>query len=207
MQQDTELKVVGMVYNQKLKGTYSLILADATNDSKQFSILIGEAEAQSIALKMHKKRAPRPLTHDLIVSLLYEFNTSLEKVVIYNMKNDVFYSELHLRNDKNELMKIDSRTSDAVALATRIDVPIFINAEVWNQIENELLKKAIDLGNKEFEQRIQELDFNESEVEEKFESMSIERLEELLEVAIKAENYELAAQIRDEIEQKSNNKS
>ncbi len=199
MQQHKQLKVVGMVYNQKLQGTYSLILADATDDFKRFSILIGESEAQSIALKIHKKRASRPLTHDLIVNLFYEFNTSLEKVVIYKMQNDVFYSELYLRNEKNELIKIDSRTSDAVAIATRIDVPIFIKTEIWNKIEEEFEKKFIQFEKKNIKETLKQLNKNSSNAKKELESMNKKELNELLEVALDTESYELAVQIRDEI--------
>ncbi len=198
MKQEIELKVTGMGYNPKLKGTYSLILANATNEAKRFSILIGEAEAQSIALKIHNKHAPRPLTHDLIVNLLYEFNVSLEKVVIYKMKNDVFYSKLYIKNATNKFILIDARTSDAIALAIRVNVRIFIEVDVWDKIEEKLLQKEIDYSNTNFEEKI-----DLEGVEKNLITMTKSHLEKVLKVAIETENYELAVQIRDEIKKRN----
>ena len=95
MESEIKLTITGLVYNQTVVGTYGLVLSEE-NGKRRFSVMIGEPEAQSIALKMNNKKSPRPLTHDLINSILNSFDAILEKVVIYDMVNDVFFSELHI---------------------------------------------------------------------------------------------------------------
>ncbi|MDD3196096.1 MAG: bifunctional nuclease family protein, partial [Paludibacter sp.] len=130
------MTVAGLVYNQSIAGTYGLVLAEE-DGKRRFSVMIGEPEAQSIALKMNNRKAPRPLTHDLILTLLSVFGARIEKVLIYEMINDVFYSELHLR--KGEIaMVVDARTSDAIALAVRSECPVYIKEEILNTVGMEV---------------------------------------------------------------------
>ena len=131
---DSEIKLVisGLVYNQNIVGTYGLILSEESGN-RRFSVMIGEPEAQSIALKLNNKKLPRPLTHDLIKNILDAFEVTLVKVLISDMINDVFYSELHIKKD-NEILVVDSRTSDAIALAVRCNCPIYIKSEILDMV-------------------------------------------------------------------------
>lgn len=191
---DIKLKVVGLVYNQSIAGTYGLVLAEDAG-TRRFSVMIGEPEAQSIALKMNLRKSVRPLTHELILTILSVFGAKIEKVLIYEMNNDVFYSELHLLKNEMSLV-VDSRTSDAIALAVRSGCDIFIKEDVMNIVgmdtENE---EAID------DESVINLDAEELNKEE-LELLSVEDLEQLLIAAVDEEKYELAVNLRDALKNK-----
>ena len=195
---DTEIRITitGLVYNQTIVGTYGLVMSEA-DGNRRFSVMIGEPEAQSIALKINNKKSPRPLTHDLIHSILATFKATLEKVVIYDMVNDIFFSELHLQKD-DESFVIDARTSDAVALAVRSDSPIFIKAEILDIVGT--VVEADEDEEVAGETTEPPTSYNDKELE----AMSVRDLNEMLEEALKEENYELAARLRDAINKKSN---
>lgn len=195
MNLEIRLSIIGLVYNQTVIGTYGLVLSEM-DGNRRFSVMIGEPEAQSIALKLNKKKSPRPLTHDLIYNLLNLFGSTLEKILIYNMVNDVFYSELHIKNG-NQSYILDARTSDAVALAVRSETPIYIKSEILdivgtivepsenNETDEEADVDAEDMSNEEMDH------------------LSISDLEKLLDMALNEEKYELAVNIRDAIKRKN----
>jgi len=195
MDSEIKLTITGLVYNQTVVGTYGLVLSEESGN-RRFSVMIGEPEAQSIALKMNNKKSPRPLTHDLINSILNSFDAELQKVVIYDMVNDVFFSELHIVKD-NIPYVIDARTSDAVALAVRSESPIFIKSEILDIVGTEVEPvepeepKAVLPENDE--------DLSEDDLD----LLSMETLEEMLDLALSNEKYELAVTIRDAIKRKS----
>lgn len=193
MESEIKLMITGLVYNQTIVGTYGLVLSEEFGN-RRFSVMIGEPEAQSIALKMNNKKSPRPLTHDLIKNILQVFDAELHKVVIYDMVNDVFFSELHIMKD-NGILIVDARTSDAVALAVRADCPIFIKSEILDIvgtiIENDIVEKSEPLKADSDELTSEDLDI-----------LSMDELTELLEMAVKDEKYELAVTIRDAIKRK-----
>ena len=195
---DTEIRITitGLVYNQTIVGTYGLVMSEA-DGNRRFSVMIGEPEAQSIALKINNKKSPRPLTHDLIHSILATFKATLEKVVIYDMVNDIFFSELHLQKDEESFV-IDARTSDAVALAVRSDSPIFIKAEILD-----IVGTVVEADEDE-EATGETTEPPTSYSDKELEAMSVRDLNEMLEEALKEENYELAARLRDAINKKSN---
>ena len=193
MESEIELTITGLVYNQTVVGTYGLVLSEV-NGNRRFSVMIGEPEAQSIALKINNKKSPRPLTHDLIKSILNTFKAELVKVVIYDMVNDVFFSELHIKKG-DEVLIIDARTSDAVALAVRSDCSIYIKSEILDIVGTEIEPAEVD--DKET------LPVNgEDLTAEDLDLLSLEALEELLEMAVHEEKYELAVNIRDAIKRK-----
>jgi bifunctional DNase/RNase len=197
MNSEIKLTITGLVYNQTVVGTYGLVLSEEFGN-RRFSVMIGEPEAQSIALKMNNKKSPRPLTHDLIKSLLNAFEATLEKVLIYDMVNDVFYSELHILKD-GKVMIIDARTSDAVALAVRADCPVFIKSEILDIVGTEIDTVAVQELSKSNLSREPD-DLSDADMD----LLSLESLEEMLEEAISKEKYELAVAIRDAIKRKTN---
>ncbi|MBN2765745.1 MAG: bifunctional nuclease family protein [Paludibacteraceae bacterium] len=197
MEKEIQLNIIGLVYNQTVVGTYGLVLSEI-DGSRRFSVMIGEPEAQSIALKINNKKSPRPLTHDLIHSILGVFGANLEKVVIYNMVNDVFYSELHIRT-ADSVQIIDARTSDAVALAVRSDSPVFIRASILDVVGSFIEREA------EKEDSDDEINVDaESLTPAELDALSEEDLQQLLEMALKEEKYELAVSIRDALKRKEN---
>jgi len=197
MEMDSEIKltITGLVYNQTVVGTYGLVLSEE-NGNRRFSVMIGEPEAQSIALKMNNKKSPRPLTHDLINSILNSFDAELQKVVIYDMVNDVFFSELHIVKD-NIPFVIDARTSDAVALAVRSESPIFIKSEILDIVGTEVEPIEQDEPKTVLPENDEDLSDDDLDL------LSVGTLEEMLDLALSNEKYELAVTIRDAIKRKS----
>ena len=197
---DSEIKLVisGLVYNQNIVGTYGLILSEESGN-RRFSVMIGEPEAQSIALKLNNKKLPRPLTHDLIKNILDAFEVTLVKVLISDMINDVFYSELHIKKD-NEILVVDSRTSDAIALAVRCNCPIYIKSEILDMVG-----VVIEPTNEE-EETIPEKTEYDKISDSQLDRLSLEELDELLSMAVNEEKYELAVHIRDAINRKKSSK-
>ena len=121
MHNEIELTITGLVYNQTIVGTYGLVMSEV-HGNRRFSVMIGEPEAQSIAMKLNNKKSPRPLTHDLINNILKVFGSSLKKIVIYNMLSDVFYSELHIKKDNEELAKkVEELLEDNKKMAQRLE--------------------------------------------------------------------------------------
>ena len=118
-----KLNVLGLSYSQANSGAYALVLAEE-NGERRIPIIIGSVEAQSIAIQLEGLTPPRPLTHDLFVSLADAFSLKVEEIFIYKLQEGVFYSELVCNDGKNRI-RIDSRTSDAVSLALRFHCPIF----------------------------------------------------------------------------------
>ena len=193
MEREIKLTVTGLVYNQTVIGTYGLVLSEVAGN-RRFSVMIGEPEAQSIALKINNKKSPRPLTHDLIKNILNVLDVELTKVVIYDMINDVFYSELHIVKDER-LLIVDARTSDAVALAVRTECPIFIKSSILDVVGTEV-DVNVDDSQIKAEEKVEELN------EEDLELMDEDTLEELLQTALTNENYELAVKLRDALKKK-----
>jgi bifunctional DNase/RNase len=201
------LDIKGISYSQTQSGAYALILKEVKGE-RTLPIIIGAFEAQAIAIALEKEiKPPRPLIHDLFKTFANRFHIIIKQVIIHKLVDGVFYSSLICEQDKIEQI-IDSRTSDAVALAIRFNAPIFT-------YENILDQAGIYLDPKEKAQQITEIhEDNEeitdliSEIEDVvkasgFESFTIEELQKKLQQAVENENYELAARIRDEIEKRN----
>lgn len=184
-----KLEIKGLSYSQASSGAYALILGEVEG-KRRLPIVIGGAEAQSIAMELEKIKPARPLTHDLFKSFADAFNIKLIEVIIYKFSEGVFYSKLLCSNDNNEL-SIDSRTSDAVALAIRFGSDIYTVSEVMNDA-------AIVI-----EEETDTEDTVEEEVEatgdNPLEALSLTALDDELQKAVAEENYERASNIRDEI--------
>jgi bifunctional DNase/RNase len=191
MEKTVELQVLNITNSQAQAGAFAMLLGEVDGE-RQLPIIIGPAEAQATALQLKGIQTPRPLTHDLFVTTLGVLNASLIRVLIYRAKDGVFFSYIYLKKE-NEIIRIDSRTSDAVALAVRANCPILIYESL---LEQECLhfseEEEAHLSAEDEQQSVAEtMDL----LQEEFSSS----LEELLQKAIKDENYELAAKLRDEI--------
>jgi len=192
------LNIKGISYSQTQSGAYALILSEENGDRK-LPIVIGAFEAQSIAIALEKDiRPPRPLTHDLFKNFSDQFNITIKQVIIHKLVDGVFYSSLICENNKSEEI-IDARTSDAIALALRFSAPIFTYKNI---IEDAGIKLNIDLENQKnkdlmFEETISKS--NQDHSKTTFDNLSISELKGLLKKAVKDEDYEVAAKIRDEI--------
>lgn len=173
-----------------------MVLAEENGD-RRIPIIIGPIEAQSIAIQLEGLKPPRPLTHDLFKYLASSFDIFLREVIIYKLEEGIFYSELIcVNNDK--VVTIDSRTSDAVALALRFECPIYTTDDI-------LERAGIVI---EFENEHNAEDWSQPLIEDpkkskhEYEKYTSSELNQMLENAIQAEDYEKASAIRDEIQRR-----
>jgi len=189
-----KLKVTGISYSQTQSGAYALILNEE-NGERRIPIIIGGFEAQAIVIKLENLDPPRPLTHDLFKKFADEFNIAIIEVMIYKLEEGVFFSKLVCNNGEKEY-SIDSRTSDAVALALRFGCPIYI--------EEDILEKAgITVNSSDSEISVStETDDVFTPDSGKYSSYSDEELYKMIDDSVKTEDYEKAASIRDEIEKR-----
>ena len=189
-----KLKVLGISYSQTQSGAYALVLIEEKGE-RRIPIIIGGFEAQAIVVKLENLDPPRPLTHDLFKSFADEFNISISEVFIYKLEEGVFFSTLICNNGVKEFT-IDSRTSDAVALALRFGCPIYITDEILEKagiVINPSETTVLPVSDDE--------ELNETETG-KYVSYSDEELYRMIDEAIKTEDYERAASIRDEMEKR-----
>jgi uncharacterized protein len=192
-----QLEIIGMSYSQSQSGAYALILAEM-NGKRRLPIIIGGFEAQSIAIELEKIKTPRPLTHDLFKSLATSFNIKINEVIINKFSEGVFYAVL-VCTDGNIEMEIDSRTSDAIAIALRFHCPIYtfesIMASAGIMIDEELEKNQTSQKSSTVPAHFPELE----EEEVSFSQLSLTELQEMLQSAVENEEYEKASKIRDEL--------
>ena len=179
-------------YSQTHNGAYALLLNEKDGERK-LPIVIGGFEAQSIAVALEKEiRPPRPLTHDLFKNFSDCFEIKIKQVIIHKIVDGVFFSSLICERDKIVEI-IDSRTSDAIALAIRFNSPIFT-------YENVLDKAGIILKPSEKKKNIYSSSTDENLTKKiDYSKLSIIQLEKAISSAVKNEDYELAAHLRDEI--------
>ena len=192
--QKIRLNILGLSVSQTQSGAYALVLAEEGGE-RRIPIIIGPVEAQAIAIQLEGLKPPRPLTHDLIKNMALAFDIALLEVTIYKLEEGIFYSELLCEMDGKEV-KIDSRTSDAVALALRFRCPIFTSEEI-------LQKAGIVLEGEDEGSPVRSLMDDEEEIEtpgaSSYAQYSTGELQELLNEAIQNEDYEKASIIRDEL--------
>ena len=132
MKKRHQLRLVGITYNQIESGVYAVILEEI-NGNRRIPIVIGYPEAQAIECHLQKVKTPRPLTHDLIKTIMENFNLRLTCIDIHKLPNGVFAADLVMEGPQGELHKIDARSSDALAIAIRTGSPIYTTAEVLEE--------------------------------------------------------------------------
>lgn len=185
-----ELEITGINYSYSQSGAYTLILSEV-GGSRRLPIIIGQFEAQSIAIELEKLKPSRPLTHDLFKKFANTFHVKLNEVVINKFEEDVFYSILVLEKE-NQFYTIDARTSDAVALAIRFNCPIYTDEEILKEIG-----VMFEINS---EKNIEDdIDSEKADKENELSVLSVEELNEMLNEAVESENFELASLIRDEL--------
>jgi hypothetical protein len=185
------LDIIGLSYSQTQTGAYALVLGEK-GGSRRLPIIIGGFEAQSIAVHLENMAPSRPLTHDLFVKFTEAFQIRVKEVIIYNLLEGVFYAKL-ICDDGIREVEIDSRTSDAIALAVRYGCPVYTYEFI-------LETAGIKMEEEESEESLKEKTTPIPKKEpERLTDMSIEELQKKLNEAIDNEAYELASKIRDEI--------
>ena len=191
------LDIIGLSYSQTQSGAYALVLAEQEGN-RRLPIIIGGFEAQAIAIELEDMTPSRPLTHDIFKSFADSFDISIEEIIIYNLVEGIFYAKLVCIKD-GESVEIDTRTSDAVAIAVRFKCPIFT-------FEFILEDAGILLEDDDIEDSaIKELPEDTSVEKKENIQSSMADLQEALQIAIDSENYEEASRIRDEINKRGKN--
>lgn len=198
-----KLTIKGISYSQTQSGAYALVLSEMEG-TRTLPIIIGAFEAQSIAIALEKEiRPPRPLTHDLFKTFSERFGIQVKQVIIHKLVDGIFFSSLICEKDGVEEI-IDTRTSDAIAIAVRFLAPIYTyenildKAGIYLKIEEEIAIKE-NLDPESVEVTLEDLNPRSSD----FSDYSIEELHNQLNEAVANEDYELAARIRDEISKRS----
>jgi bifunctional DNase/RNase len=199
-----KLTIKGISYSQTQSGAYALVLSEMEG-KRTLPIIIGAFEAQSIAIALEKEiRPPRPLTHDLFKTFSERFKITVKQVIIHKIVDGIFFSSLICEKDGVEEI-IDTRTSDAIAIAIRFLAPIYTyenildKAGIYLKVEEEIAIKEI----LEPEAIQVTIDQAESSSSSNFSKYSIQELHDQLKEAVENENYEKAAKIRDEISKRS----
>lgn len=185
-----KLKVLGITRSEVQPGAYALLLEndDSTPDeARRIPIVVGAAEAQAIAINLEQVVPSRPLTHDLFVSMFHVFGIELQRVVIYNFKDGVFAAMMQVTNGTTTV-DVDSRTSDAIAVALRTGAPIYTTTEVMQHTSYEWRRD----GNYKPQKPV------------RLEDLPVEKLERRMQHYVDKEEYEKAARVQKIIAQKTN---
>jgi uncharacterized protein len=197
-----KLRILGISYSQSQSGAYALILVEQ-DGKRRLPIIIGSFEAQSIAIELENMKPTRPLTHDLFKIFAATFHVEIKEVIINKFADGIFFSKL-ICNDGKTTIEIDSRTSDAVAIALRVRCPIYTYESILNAAgitvdeENEDAATADTTTKEKPIKKVEESEYSK---------MSIAELEEQLSAAVEDEAYEKASKLRDEINKRKKGKS
>ena len=198
-----KLNVLGISYSQTQSGAYALVLTEEEGD-RRIPIIVGGFEAQSIAIQLEGLKPPRPLTHDLFMNFARSFHIDLLEVNIYKLEEGVFYSKL-LCDNGDQKISIDTRTSDAIALALRFKCPIYTTEEIM-----ERAGIVLEFGTEEKSSGLtQDNPITDTspgtgkDTTEEFKEFSTQELNDMLKEAVGKEDYERASMIRDELERRS----
>ena len=198
------LTIKGISYSQTQSGAYALVLSEIEGN-RTLPIIIGAFEAQSIAIALETEiRPPRPLTHDLFKTFSDRFEINIKEVIIHKLVDGVFFSSLVCEKDGVEEV-IDTRTSDAIAIAVRFNAPIYAYENILDKAGIYLkVEEEMELENKQESTEISiELEEIITQDDNSFSSLSLKELHNQLNNAVEDENYEVAAKIRDEISNRS----
>jgi bifunctional DNase/RNase len=190
-----EVKVLGLSYSQSQSGSYVVVLSEKKGKRK-LPIVIKPSDAQQIALKIEGVKSPRPLTHDLFKSLTDSYQIDIQEVYIYAILEGIFYTKLITSNGIEE-SEIDCTAGDGIALSIVYGCPLYASKEVLDLSGVYINDDGTSMNSSD----VDDIDDYEEEIEETPKRVvSIEDLEHMIEDAIRNEEYEIAAEIRDRIE-------
>lgn len=198
------LHIKGLSYSQTQSGAYALVLGEEGGE-RRLPIIIGGFEAQSIAIALEKEvNPPRPLTHDLFKNFADQFQISIKEVVIHKLQDGVFFSILVCEKDGQEQV-LDARTSDAVALAIRFECPVYTYKEILEKAGIILKEGEPSRPTPKSEGAQTSGKRSTASAKGNLQNQSTDQLHQMLDQAVKNEDYETAARIRDELEKRSAN--
>jgi bifunctional DNase/RNase len=194
-----ELEILGLSSNQTQSGSFTLVMGEV-DGLRRLPIVIGMFEAQAIAIEIEKIIPNRPMTHDLFKSFSDSFQFEIEKIVISEMKEGVFYAKIHSKSEM-ALVEIDSRPSDAIAIAVRFGAAIFCSEKVLSEAGIEFSEEDKKEEAKKPSKSVASK--GAAPKESLLKDFSLDKLNSLLDKAILDEDYEKAARIRDEINKRN----
>ncbi|MEO6169168.1 MAG: bifunctional nuclease domain-containing protein [Chitinophagales bacterium] len=193
-----ELEIVALSHSITQSHSYAVVLGEV-NGIRRLPIVIGGFEAQAIAVALEKMNPTRPLTHDLMRSICQSFSIEVKEVIINNLLDGIFYSQLVCKRG-NELIEVDSRTSDALALAVRFDCPIYTYEFILDSagliLEEPAKEEKLEVKERKAEKKsgaaaaVKSMDLARQ---------SLPELNQLLQTLLEKEDYEQAIMVRDEI--------
>lgn len=192
-----KLEILGLSSSQSQSGSFALVLGE-TGGNRRLPIIIGMFEAQAIAIEIEKIKPNRPMTHDLFKSFAHSFDYSIDEIIISDLKEGVFFAKI-ICTDGSKMIEIDSRPSDAIAIALRFDAPIYSYEKILDEagivLTDESEEKIPDIKkSKPASSKGKKGDLGD---------MGVDQLKELLQSAIENEDYEKAAKIRDELSRRN----
>lgn len=193
-----KLEIVGLSFSQTQSGAYALVLGEEVGQ-RRLPIIIGGYEAQAIAVELENMTPSRPLTHDLFKNFAFAFDIQITEIIIYNLKEGIFYAKLICSNG-DKIQEIDARTSDAIAMAVRFSCPIYTYEFILSQAGIMLDENAAQSDEpKIIERAPAEKEKKKAKDNNEYSTQTIEELKENLMRAIDEEAYEKASKIRDEL--------
>lgn len=199
-----KLEILGLSSSQSQSGSFALVLGE-TEGSRRLPIIIGMFEAQAIAIEIEKIIPNRPMTHDLFKSFAHSFNYKVKEIVISDLKEGVFFAKIVCDNG-NDMVEIDARPSDAIAIGLRFDSPIYtyeaILAEAGIVLTDETEDDITELKS-ELKAEKAASSSKPTGAKDDLKDLSVDKLNELLDNAIEKEDYERAAKIRDELSRRN----
>lgn len=204
-----ELEIIGLSYSQTQTGAYALVLGEKVGAKRRLPIIIGGFEAQAIAIELEAMTPSRPLTHDLFKTFSDAYEIQVKEIIIYNLVEGIFYAKLITEKEGKEV-EIDTRTSDAIALAVRFKCPISTYEFILSSAGIILDESANDDGTSDIENQINEIEDELSETTStpkplNYSDLSNEELNARLQSAIENEDYEEASKIKEEIDKRNAN--
>ncbi len=182
-----QVDIIGLSTSPSSGGAYALVLGEI-NGNRRLPIIIGAFEAQAIALELEKIQPPRPMTHDLLRDAFNDMGGEVLDVIIDELREGTFFAKIRYIHDGEE-SQLDSRPSDAVALAVRVDAPIYVAPLVLEEAGIPTEEEGVSAV------------ASTSQAEEEPKMSRLEQMEQQLDQAIQEENYEKAAKLRDELAQ------
>ncbi|MDN5211417.1 bifunctional nuclease family protein [Fulvivirgaceae bacterium BMA12] len=197
-----KLEILGLSSSQSQSGSFALVLGE-TEGNRRLPIIIGMFEAQAIAIEIEKIIPNRPMTHDLFKSFAHNFDFKINEIVISDLKEGVFFAKIVCDNG-GDVIEIDARPSDAIAIGLRFNVPIYTYETILSEAGIVLSDEEEEDADREKAPEIKKSVVKKEKKESKeFKDLTVEKLQELLDAALKKENYEEAAKIRDEINKRN----
>lgn len=190
-----ELEIIALSHSVTQSHSFAVVLGEV-GGSRRLPIVIGGFEAQAIAVALDNMKPSRPLTHDLMKTMCDTFEIQLEYIYISKLLDGVFYSNLVCKKGA-EFFEVDSRTSDALALAVRFDCPIYVEESILLEAGVEADPNEENIVSNSEEKQIAEL--TSPHASSNYNEMSVADLQVQLKAALDNEDYELAARIRDEL--------